>query len=142
MDNKAIIEKLERQNAYIEKITEMLGQQIVNIGNVRANNKKIISELRGKPYLELGETGYNITTELLNNEFITSDEIETNGVKGLITWIEKDIKEHLKRSEFNRVVKNVVIADRNGKVKDKIPYLKTSLKREIESKSKSDQQTN
>lgn len=136
MDNKTIIEKLEQQNANIEKITEMLGQQLVNIGVIKNNNKKIIAELEGKAYLDLGETDYNTLTELLNNGFIRRDETETNGVKGLITWIDKDIKQHLRRTEFNRVVKNVVTAEKNGKVKDKIPYLKTSLKRAIEGKEK------
>ena len=136
MDNKTIIEKLEQQNANIEKITEMLGQQLVNIGVIKTNNKKIIAELEGKAYLDLGETDYNTLTELLNNGFITREETETNGVKGLITWIEKDIKPHLKRTEFNQVVKNVVTADKHGKVKDKIPYIKTSLKRAIEGKEK------
>lgn len=136
MDNKTIIEKLEQQNANIEKITEMLGQQLVNIGVIKNNNKKIIAELEGKAYLDLGETDYNTLTELLNNGFIRRDETETNGVKGLITWIDKDIKQHLRRTEFNRVVKNVVTAERHGNVKDKIPYLKTSLKRAIEGKEK------
>lgn len=136
MDNKQIIEKLEQQNANIDKITEMLGQQIVNIGVIRNNNKKIIAELTGKPWEDLGDTYYNATDELIYNGFITRAETETNGVKGLITWIDKDIKGHLKRKEFSQVVKNVVTAEKNGKVKDKIPYLKTSLKRAIEGKEK------
>ena len=136
MDNRAIVEKLKRQNADIDKIAETLGQQLVNISTIKANNKKIIAELTGKKYLELGETDYNVLTELLNNGFITRDEAETNGVKGLLTWIDKDIKQHLKRSDFNQVVKNVVTAERHGKVKDKIPYIKTSLKRAVEGKNK------
>lgn len=136
MDNKNIIEKLEQQNANIEKISEMLGQQIVNIGIIKNNNKRIIAELTGKPWEDLGDTYYNALDELIYNGFITREETETNGVKGLITWIEKDIKPHLKRTEFNQVVKNVVTADKHGKVKDKIPYIKTSLKRAIEGKEK------
>lgn len=136
MDNKQIIERLEKQNANIEKIADILGKQLVDIGILRAENKRIIAEIQGKSYLNLGETSYNTATELLNNGFITTDEINTNGIKGLITWIDKDIKKHLRRTEFNQVVKNVVIANKHGKVNDKIPYLKKSLKRAVEDKEK------
>lgn len=139
MEHKAIIEKLEQQNETIEKITASLGREIVNIGNIRNNNKKIIAELKGKPYIDIENLDYNPLKELLNNGFISSEETNTNGVKGLITWIEKDIKPTLTRKEFNKVVYNVVTADKNGKVKDKIPYLKTSLKREVEGKRKAEQ---
>lgn len=141
MEHKAIIEKLEQQNETIEKITASLGREIVNIGNIRNNNKKIIAELKGKPYIDIENLDYNPLNELLNNGFISSEETNTNGVKGLITWIEKDIKPTLTRKEFNKVVYNVVTADKNGKVKDKIPYLKTSLKREVEGKQKAEQPT-
>lgn len=135
MDNSTMIEMLEKQNADIEKITNALSEQIVTIGAIRNSNKRLIAELKGKSYIDINEVDYDPLNELVTNKFIKYEDKNDPNVKGLLTWINNDIKGRLNRREFNHVVMNVVTADKNGKVNNKIPYFMTSLKREIENKA-------
>lgn len=135
MDNSTMIEMLEKQNADIEKITNALSEQIVTIGAIRNSNKRLIAELKGKSYIDINEVDYDPLNELVTNKFIKYEDKNDPNIKGLLTWINNDIKGRLNRREFNHVVMNVVTADKNGKVNNKIPYFMTSLKREIENKA-------
>lgn len=142
MNNEKVIEALEQQNELIKSITERLGREIVTIDTLRIQNIKTISALRGKPFIDITNLDYNTVETLKEAGYMTAGEQETSGIKGLLTWIEKEIKGNLTKREFIRVVSNVVTADKNGKVKDKIPYLKTSLKRAIEQKEKATSEPN
>lgn len=137
MNNEKVIEALEQQNEAIKGISERLGRELVNIDLIRISNIKAIAELKGKPFIDITNLNYDVKDVLKEAGYMTASEQETNGsIKSLLTWIEKDIKGKLNRKEFLKVVSNVVTADKNGKVKDKIPYLKTSLKRAVEQKEK------
>lgn len=142
MNNEKVIEALEQQNEAIKGITERLGREIVNIDLIRISNIKAIAELKGKPFIDITNLNYDVKEVLKEAGYMDASEQNTNGIKGLLTWIDKDIKGKLNRREFIKVVSNVVTADKNGKVKDKIPYLKTSLKRAIEQKEKATQEPN
>ena len=134
MNNETMIERLERQNEAIDNIKQRSGRELAEIDIIRIQNKQTIEELKGNEAIALNSTDYDPAETLIAAGFMGDDELDTIGIKGLLSWINKDVKEKLTKREFRRVASCVVVAESNGRVRDKVPYLKTSLKRAIEEK--------
>ena len=134
MNRKEVIEALEVQNKNIEKIAGQIEQLLVSLTTIRNNNKKIISELTGNPHID-GNYSYNVEDLLLESGFIEEPEREQPRTKALISWMEANVKGQLNEQEVKQVVRNVVAAERSGKVKEKKPYLIASLKSKLSDKA-------
>ena len=138
MENREIIERLEKENEFLKGLQANFVNEITRVIN---GNKRLIADIIGKPYIDITTLDYEPLDVLIELGFITSDEKNDSNVKGLITWINKDVKDSLNRSQFKEIVSKVVWLDSQGKVKEKIPYLKSSLKKEITGEKEKASQT-
>ena len=138
MENREIIERLEKENEYLRSFQANVVNELTRVIN---GNKRLIADIIGKPYIDIATLDYDPLDMLIELGFIKSDEKNDSNVKGLITWINKDVKDSLNRSQFKEIVSKVVWLDSQGKVKEKIPYLKSSLKKEITGEKEKASQT-
>lgn len=68
---------------------------------------------------------------LLECGFFNAAELETVDGKGLITWIRETIKPELPKDRIKETIKRVAIIHKKSPRDNKIPYLKSCLKREV-----------